>query len=93
MAKRKFNLSWTVECEIELDDEVIDQVDDEWRKHLYPLETPEQIAEHIAYNLVMNQWGLSMLDGWANLEDSQARVTHLDTFWWNSEETKEVKDE
>ena len=80
MATKKFSVVWTVECEIELDDEVIDRVDDEWRKHLYNLHGAAEIAEHIAYNIVMNNNGLSRLDGWADMEDSKAKVTSENIF-------------
>ena len=88
---RKFIVSWTTECEITLDEEVIDVVDDGWREMLYDLNTPEEIAEHIAFNIVVNNAGLSRLDGWANLKDNMARVTSEDRFFWESREIKENK--
>jgi len=72
--KRKFLVEFRGEAEIELDDAVIDVVDDEWRSQLYDLKTPEEIAKHIGYNLVINQWNLSNLDGWADQPNSNARV-------------------
>jgi hypothetical protein len=59
---------------IELDQKVIDVVDNEWRSMFYPLFTPEDIAEHIAYNLVVNKAKLTYLDGWANLSDDMAKI-------------------
>jgi hypothetical protein len=61
---------------LELDDRVIDVVDDEWRSKLYDLRTPEDIAEHIAYNLVINGIGLSRMDGWADQPNENARMIH-----------------
>jgi len=58
---------------IELDEKVIDVVDDEWRSQLYNLETPEDIAEHVAYNLIQGS-RLSQLDGWADQPDENARI-------------------
>ena len=74
MSKRSFQVTFRFEVEIELDDKVIDVVDDEWRSQLYDLYTPEDIAEHIAFNLVINQWGLSTLDGWADQPDENAKL-------------------
>ena len=74
MGKRRFEIRLDGLVEIELDDRVIDVVDDDWRASLYSLHTPEQIAEHIAYNMVINKWGLSVLDGWADQPDENARV-------------------
>ncbi len=82
---KKFLVSWTVECEIEVDDEVIDRVDDDWRKHLYDLKTPLEIAEHLACNLVMNNARLSQLDGWADMKDSQARLIYDDIILTDSQ--------
>lgn len=80
MGKRRFRLIFFMYSEaidvavIELDDAVIDAVDDEWRKAFYCLVTPEAIARHIGYNLIINRQPLSNLDGWANMPDSFARV-------------------
>jgi len=58
---------------IELDEKVISVVDDEWRASLYDLHTPEEIAAHIAFNLVEGSC-LSRLDGWADQPDENARI-------------------
>lgn len=71
---RRFLVTFEAQVEIALDNSVIDVVDDDWRKHLYDLKTPEEIAEHIGYNLVINQWSLSNLDGWADQPNRNARV-------------------
>jgi Ser-tRNA(Ala) deacylase AlaX len=58
---------------IELDEKVISVVDDEWRASMYNLHTPEEIAAHIASNLVEGS-RLSRLDGWADQPDENARI-------------------
>ena len=78
MGKRKFEIEITGTVEMELDDRVIDVVNDEWRSYLYNLRTPEEIAEHIAFNLVANSGRLSMLDGWADQPDQNARILSED---------------
>lgn len=89
MAKRRFEVTFSMYGEdvdggvIELDDQVIDVVDDEWRANLYDLRTPEQIAEHIAFNMIINNRGLSQLDGWADQPDSNAKIlSHPDLDHW-----------
>ena len=74
MGKRKFEIEIQASAVIELDDRVIDVVDDEWRSQLYDLYTPEDIAKHIAYNLLVNKWELSTLDGWTDQPDENAKV-------------------
>lgn len=63
------------DVEIELADEVINVVDDEWRKQLYDLHGAEEIAVHIGYNMVINNAKLSELDGWADQLDKNAKIT------------------
>ncbi len=63
------------EGSIELDDKVIFAVTDEWREHFYPsLTTPQKVAEHIAYNMIVNDLKLSGIDGFANLPDEMATL-------------------
>lgn len=80
MAKRRFLVEISGEAIIELDDAVIDVVDDEWRSVFYELRTPEEIAEHVAHNLIVNKWSLSSLDGWADQPDGNAKLVG-DVYW------------
>lgn len=60
---------------IELDDVVIQAVDDDWRKVFYPsITTPQKVAEHIAFNMIVNDLKLSEIDGFANLKDEMAKL-------------------
>jgi hypothetical protein len=85
--KRRFEIVITVDdfydyyAKIELDQKVIDVVTDEWRSVFYPLYTPEDIAEHIAYNLFVNNARLTMLDGWADLSDNMAVIIEHPYFY------------
>ena len=74
MSKKQFQIRIECLATIELDDAVINAVDDEWRSNLYNLRTPEEIAEHIGYNLIVNRVKLSSMDGWADKDDSLARI-------------------
>lgn len=80
MGKRRFELHFSMYDEyvdsavIELDDAVIEAVDDEWRSVFYNLHTPERVAAHVGFNLIVNHARLSMLDGWADQPDTNACV-------------------
>lgn len=87
--KRKFEVEMRVLAVVELDDAVIEAVDDEWRSMFYKLHTPEDIAEHIAYNLIINKWPLSSLDGWANLPDDFAKLVEVECDLFEAVELKE----
>ena len=94
MGKRKFSIMCVITAELILDDEVIQVVDDEWRKELYNLKTPEEIAKHIAYNLLTGRT-LSMIDGWQDLPSGkkssaldELAVLSNDSWRINAGETK-----
>ena len=98
MGKRRFKLHFSMFGEyvdsgvIELDDAVIEAVDDEWRAQFYNLHTPERIAEHIGFNLIINRQPLSDLDGWADQPNGNARVLEWpDLIDWEIE-VEEVED-
>lgn len=80
MGKRRFELHFSMYDEyvdsavIELDDAVIEAVDDAWRAMFYNLHTPERIAAHVGYNLIINGLSLSQMDGWADQPAENARV-------------------
>jgi hypothetical protein len=85
MSKTKYriNSTWIGQYEeeiyfngtIEIEDEVIKSVDDEWRNTFYPsLNTPQKVAEHIACNIIVNDLTLSQLDGFANFPDDFAKI-------------------
>lgn len=88
MGKKQFNLHLECDAIIEIDDAVIQAVDDDWRSSLYDLHTPEEIARHIGYNLIVNGLHLSSMDGWADQDNSLAQVVGP-TEWTTSAELKE----
>ena len=77
---RRFKLHFSFNGEevdtavIELADEVINVVDDEWRSFFYNLRTPEEIAAHIGHCYFDLQIPLGRMDGWADQPDSNIRV-------------------
>ena len=85
MASKRFHIDKTwkgnyeedihFEGSIELDDKVTSAVTDEWREVFYPsITTPQKVAEHIAYNMIVNDLKLSGIDGFANLPDEMATL-------------------
>ena len=100
MSKRRFEIEYSVYgmplfdvAIIELDDAVIDVVDDDWRKQLYDLHTPEDIAKHVAYNLLENKIQLSQMDGWADQPNSNARVIQWPDYGFDMEAKEVTNDE
>jgi len=61
----------TVTVSVKIHQDVITQVDDEWREMFYDLNTESEIVDHIAFNL-LSGFRLSQLDGFANLPDDYA---------------------
>lgn len=74
MSERTFDIELHGTATVVIDDAVIAAVDDDWRSSLYNLHTPEEIARHIAYNLIVNGIHLSSMDGWADQDNSKART-------------------
>lgn len=74
MTKHTFNIELAIDATLVLDDAVLNAVNDEWRGTFYNLQTWEAIAEHIAYNLIINKRELNQLDGWADQPASNATV-------------------
>lgn len=89
MSKRCFEIEFRCSVVIELDDSVIQAVDDDWRSSLYDLHAPEEIAEHIGYNMIVNGINLSSMDGWADMDDSLARIVLSPD--WTTEALEQVR--
>jgi hypothetical protein len=96
MTKRTFIVDYSLYGEdvaqaiIELDQEVIDAVDDDWRNSFWDYTRPEQIAAHICGNMVDNRIPLSQMDGWADKDDSMAKILEWPEFYWDLS-VKEMK--
>jgi hypothetical protein len=70
--KRRFHVE--LSCVVEIDADVIRAVNKEWRSKFYDLNTPEEVAQHLAFNLLVNGAVLSQLDGWADKEDDAVNI-------------------
>ena len=79
---------------IGIDQSVIDVVDDEWRTYFYQLYTPEEIAAHIAWNMVINNMRLSEIEGWLMPDELAQMIVWPQTDDWEvkAKEIKEIKD-
>jgi hypothetical protein len=73
----KFTVAIEGYIELDIDPEVIEQVDDEWRSRFYDLETTDEIVGFLARNIFLGRL-LSSIDGFANLSDDQAKVLGKD---------------
>lgn len=83
-----FDVTFTVKARIKINQEVFNQVDEDFKKQFYDLDTDSDIVEMIAYNLIQGRQ-LSQLDGFANLPDKSAVwVQHPD---YVAETVDEVK--
>lgn len=87
MGKRVFEFRFYTEGKVELDDQVIDAVDDNFRKHIYDLETVEDVVEMIVRNMIKGA-DLSQLDGWANQPNKNAKIIHEE---WELDEINELE--
>ena len=67
-----FHYEITQKGTIDISQKALDAVDDEFREILYNLNTDLEIAEHLVFNLVVNQAELSMLDGFLDLSNNEA---------------------
>jgi hypothetical protein len=59
---------------IELDQQVFDNVDDEWRKDIYNIGGDDEIAAFIGYHLCVRNSRLNEIEGFSNLENNLANV-------------------
>ena len=66
-----YDIEFTVKARIKINNNVFNQVDDDFKTQFYDLNTDADVVEMIAYNLLQGR-GLSRLDGFANLPDKFA---------------------
>ena len=68
MAKKKFKSNVLVEVELEIEESLIaDVMKPEWAADFYDFETPQDVADHLAYNFARGGIkDISKLDGFAD---------------------------
>lgn len=89
MAKRRFEVQYTVCVGLEVDDSLIP--DDEWRSVFYgDIHTLSDVAQHIAFNHAAHAVDdIRCLDGFADRDDGLVEFEFCD---WEHEETREIKE-
>ena len=72
--KKQFDVTFVCKVRVGIDESLTP--DDEWRSHFYSyIKSLKDVAEHIAYNAVMNGIDkLSRLDGFADRDDSLSSI-------------------
>ena len=84
----KFEVIATVTLAMEISDDIIAlHKDEHWVKSLYNLDTPEKIAEHLAFNCGLHQRDVPRLDGFSDRtnDDVKADIT------WTEYETRRLE--
>ena len=91
----RFKVTHEVTVELEIDDKVIKEAtSEEWKKSFYDLKTPEDVAEHIAYNAVANDIrDVTVLDGFAHLDKDSVKYIKFDYYFTLAEATEDKADE
>lgn len=70
----KFTSTFTVTIETEVSQELLEAVTTpEWQS-LYNLPTPQDVADHLAYNFARNGLTLGLVDGFADRDPKGARL-------------------
>jgi hypothetical protein len=100
--KRLFQVLFNMDGEfidngiIAIDQKVIDAVDDEFHDQISDrINTPEEIASFIGYNVFVNNADLSSIDGFANLDNNLLHIVKypiLDRFDITAKEITEKFD-
>lgn len=85
--RRRFVVKGTIEIKVDFEEALMP--DDEWRSVFYSIYTIEELAEHLAWNLGINKWSLSSLDGFADRPDKDAVLLDVDVEFLEVEEIKE----
>lgn len=69
----------TLEVTVDVEQSVIDRcLTAEWQSTFYPMRDAEDLAGHLAFNLIQGR-PLRSLDGFADLPESSVYVARIDT--------------
>lgn len=84
----KFRVYITTEVIIEVSDDILAlHRDAEWVHDFYGLDTPEKIAEHLAYNVGLHNHSVASLDGFADRADTDVNAQIV----WTDYETERTE--
>lgn len=74
--KKTFTVEMNCVIDISIDESVLKRVAD--KSMPYDFASEQDIANHIAYNMVVNQACLSLMDGFADMDDNLAQIDYID---------------
>ncbi len=77
--KNRQTLTVTIVSTVKLDLDKSLLPDDEWRSQFYDIRTMEEVARHIAYNVVANRMGrITQLDGFADRSVDDCKILDVE---------------
>lgn len=77
--KNRQKLTVTVISTVTLDLDKSLLPDDEWRSHFYDIRTMEEVAKHVAYNIIANRMSrISQLDGFADRAEEDCKILNVE---------------
>lgn len=87
MARFTGTMRLQVSYTIDINESILAEVlTDTWRTQFYPLHTPTDVAEHLAYNFLCNGASLTQLDGFADRPWSDAFIVREEWEFLEEEE-------
>lgn len=70
----RFYVNFECEIALDIDERVMEVITDDWRSHFYNINTWEDLAAFIGYNMFINKLKLSQIDGLCDLDDGLATI-------------------
>lgn len=75
---------------IEIDNEIIEEgLSEEFKKYFYDLRTPEGVASHLAWAMVVRGYEPEQIEGWTNLNKDTVVITRYPSGYDDFEVTAE----
>ena len=75
---RKFLVSFHGTAEIQISDDLLRTCNtDEWRAQIVKFTTVEEFAQHIAYNMILNDLQLESIDGYADQPKERVKIIRV----------------
>ena len=88
---KKYRVVFNTEVIIEISEDLLASIDDNWRETFYSsYRTNTDIADHLAYNMGIQNLPLGYIDGFADRKDTDAKVIDFDI---ETSEIEEIKSE
>lgn len=89
LLKRKFRVVFSVAVDVMLSEALIQEaLSNDFAVKIFPFDSANEVAHHLAYNLVCNRAELRQLDGFALRDSNEAEVVKED---WEEDDTKELR--